>query len=109
MKKKLTALVLFSILALPVIAQGGVLDVDEPGASLTLRGVLEKIVSAFWLVFLALAVIMFILAGISFITAGGDPDKLSTARGYFLWGIAGVIVAILGYSIVYLVKTYLGA
>jgi hypothetical protein len=62
-----------------------------------------------WPVFTGLAVIMFIYAGILFITANGDPGKIDTAKKAVVWGVVGIIVGILGYSVVGIIKQAIGA
>lgn len=57
-----------------------------------------------WLVFTVIAVICFVLAGIMFLTAQGEPDKIKTARAAAIWGVAGVVVAIAAYSIISIVS-----
>jgi len=77
--------------------------------SVTNIGSLTQLVTyiehALWIVFGAIAVICFVVAGILFLTAGGQPEKVQSARSAFIWGIAGVVVGILAYSIIAIVTT----
>jgi hypothetical protein len=57
-----------------------------------------------WVVFCGIAVICFVYAGIMFLSAYGDPGKLQLARSAFLWGVVGVIVGILAYSIILVIE-----
>ncbi len=66
----------------------------------SLQDLIHKLENAAGLVFGAVAVIMFIIAGVLFMTAQGQPEKVQTARQAFLWGVAGVIVGILAFSII---------
>lgn len=52
------------------------------------------------MVFGAIAVISFVMAGILFLTAQGEAAKITAAKSAFLWGIAGVVVGILAFSII---------
>jgi hypothetical protein len=61
-----------------------------------------------WIIFGGIAVIAFVVSGILFLTAGGAPEKVATARNAAIWGIAGVVVGILAYSILAIVGTALG-
>jgi len=65
------------------------------------------IVNKVWIVFTIIAIIMFVIAGILFMTAQGAPEKIATARQAFLWGVAGVAVGILAYTIVTIVGSLL--
>ena len=47
-----------------------------------------------------LGVIGFAIAGILYLTAAGDDDRIQTAKKAMLWSIVGVIVALLGVVII---------
>ena len=47
-----------------------------------------------------IAVVMIILGGISFITSQGDSAKVTKAKNTILYGVVGLIVAILAFAIV---------
>ena len=74
----------------------------------TLSGAVEIIISAaldiVWKIAAAVVIIMFTVAGIKFLTAQGDPSKLAEARNFVIWGLAGVVVIILAWSIMSLVE-----
>lgn len=46
------------------------------------------------------AVVVIVMAGQRYITAQGDPGKLKMAKDMILWGIIGLVVALLAYAIV---------
>ena len=52
----------------------------------------------------ALAVLVIIVAGIMYITSGGDEGKVETAKNWIMYAIIGLIIALLGYVIVYSVS-----
>lgn len=52
-----------------------------------------------------IAVVMIILGGINFITSQGDPTKTKKGRDTILYGIIGLVVALLAYAIVNFVLT----
>lgn len=47
-----------------------------------------------------IAVVMIIMGGISFITSQGDTSKVSKARNTVLYGVVGLVVALLAFAIV---------
>ena len=51
------------------------------------------------------AVVMMIMGGISFITSQGDAGKVTKARNTILYGVVGLIVALLAFAIVDFVLT----
>ena len=101
-KKLILTLALANLAILPTLAfaqpSGSVGSIDD---------LVDTLKSVVWTVFGALAVVMFVIAGITFMTAQGDPEKIKQARNSFLWGVAGVVVAILAYSIVGIVESML--
>ncbi len=54
-----------------------------------------------------LAVIAILISAIFFLTAGGNEDQRSKAKGWLKYGIIGVIVAILAGSIITIVDNFL--
>lgn len=52
-----------------------------------------------------LAVVMIIIGGINFITSQGDTGKVTKARNTILYGVIGMVIAILAYAIVNFVIT----
>ncbi len=61
-----------------------------------------------WPLFTGLVIIMFIWAGFLFLTGRGDPTKTETARKAVIWAVAGIIVAIIGFSAYAFIKNILG-
>jgi hypothetical protein len=101
--------VFFSILlflfTLPATSMAVDITFPRPGNIITdIVPILLAILDLVWYIFFGVAVIMFILAGIQFLTARGDPGKIATARNAVIWGTIGVFVGILGFSIVEIIK-----
>ena len=48
----------------------------------------------------ALSVLVIIIGGIFYIISGGDQGKAETAKGYILYAVVGLVVALLGWVIV---------
>jgi len=101
-KTKLT-LISLGMLLLPVLA------LAQPAVgSLNLCMLIGKIETAVWEVFGLIAVIAFVTAGILFLTAGGSAEKVAAARSAAIWGVAGVIVGIIAFSIIAIVGSGIG-
>lgn len=103
MKKIKLTLASLSILLLPVMALAQ-MQQTAPGGTGGSIGSLQQLINsltnAAGLIFGGVAVIMFVIAGILFLTAGGTPEKVQAARSAFMWGVAGVVVGILAFSII---------
>ena len=87
-----------------ILAQG----LYRPASPVDYHGFLKNLETAVWVVFAAIVVICFVVAGILLLTAGGDAEKLQKARSALYWGITGVIVGILAYSILAIIGLALG-
>jgi hypothetical protein len=99
MKKIIVSLIALSVLALPVMALAQV-GGTPPTITTDLTGLGNKIVNAVWIVFTVIVIIMFVIAGILFLTASGNPEKVAQARMAFLWGVAGVVVGVLAFTMI---------
>lgn len=108
MKKIIISLILLSVLVLPVVATAQIPPQPGFGTIGNLDVLYQRIATLFWQIFAIIALIMFIVAGILFLTAGGDPDKVVAARSAFLWGVVGIVVAMVAFSIVLLTRTSFG-
>jgi hypothetical protein len=84
-------------------------DIQNGISGLSIQKLGEDIINIVWIVFTVIAVIAFLIAGILFMTAMGDPEKIKNARNALIWGVVGVIVGILAFSIVQIIKASLGA
>jgi hypothetical protein len=67
-------------------------------------GVINMLFNLIWPPIVAAVVILFIMAGFSFLTAQGDPSKLESARRFALWGIVGIVAILLAFSIMFIIS-----
>lgn len=113
-EKKSKIAVILSVISglLPMFALAGfnVSNVRQPqGATIAnVPSWINAIVDLMWWVFVAGVIILFLFAGLTFLTAQGDPKKLEDARRYVLWGVVGVFVGVLGFSITALIAFWFG-
>ena len=86
-------------------AQGGLgsTNPDPDGPELT--EVIKAIINTIIFVVGIVAVIMIILGGIQYSTSQGDPGKVKKAKDTILYGIVGLVVALVAFSIVNFVLT----
>lgn len=108
-KKIVSSLVVLGVVALPVLALAAFNSPTEPGGTITnIDSLWAKVLSFIWPVVIGLSVIMVIVAAITFMTAGGDPEKVASARQALIWAIVGIVVAILAYSIPNIITVAIG-
>lgn len=106
-KNALIGLALLGLILLPVGALADVAIGDRPPPVSDLNQLITSILNVMWVVFVVIAVIMFVVSGILFVTSQGAPEKVQQARQSFIWGVAGVVVAIVAFSIVQIVSSFL--
>src|SRR4051812_40919739 len=70
------------------------------GVDVSLPNLAQRLISVFIDVAIALAVFYLILAGIQYITSGGNPDRAKVARAMVINVIIGVIVIVSSFFIV---------
>jgi hypothetical protein len=63
-------------------------------------GVFKTITNVLLFIIGAVAVIMIIIGGLRYTLSGGDSAAVTSAKNTILYGVVGVIVAILAYAIV---------
>lgn len=110
MKKVLAVLTLASTV-LPLVAMA---QYDGPPTPLitSLTDVLSLIDRAgVWIfsIIMALAVIVILVGAFLFLTAGGDPEKIASARGWIIGGVIGVAIALLSSGLISMLKAFIGA
>lgn len=75
---------------------------DLTGFAATISSVLIYLVGA-------IAVIMLILGGLRYVTSQGDSAAVKSAKDTILYGVIGVVVAIMAYAIVHFVIHSIGS
>lgn len=49
------------------------------------------------------ALVMFVYGGISWMTAGGNPEQVNKAKNTLIWATLGLVLIFLSYAIVYFI------
>ena len=89
-------------------AQLGTLAADpESCKGNDLNGIVKLIINAVIFIIGIIAVIMIILGGVTYATSQGDPNKVKKGKDTILYGIIGLVVALLAFAIVNFVLTSL--
>lgn len=103
MRKIFAALTLASTL-LPLIA------VAQPQVVITelqdVIDLIDKAASWIYSIIMGVAVIVILVGAFLFMTAGGDPEKIASARGWIIGGIIGVAVALLSRALIGLITIF---
>jgi hypothetical protein len=109
-KKYLLGLTLVSLLAVSLLAlpAKGLAQGNNSWSNLNVETTLAKIVNWLITISFAVAALFIVFAAFTFITAGGDPEKINTARNQVLYALIGVAVALLAWGLVTFIKSALG-
>ena len=72
--------------------------IPQDGASLT--EIVQSILNWIFGIIGIVAVVMIIIGGFNFMTSAGDPGKVKKGKDTILYGIIGLVVALLAFAIV---------
>lgn len=78
-----------------------------PESAADVYAIFGRVANLFFVFFIALSVLLFIWAGFLFISGGGDPKKIQEAKDRIVWGVIGLVVAMLAAFIPSLVQDLL--
>jgi peptidoglycan/LPS O-acetylase OafA/YrhL len=81
-------LALLAVLIVPIIAFGQTLDFQQGGIIDNLTGAINTLIPFF----IGIAVFIFIVGLIRYVNAGGDEDKVKSARSTIIWGLIIIFV-----------------
>ena len=95
-------LVICLIFLLPANAQ--MVEIENPITSNSFTDLAQNILKFIFNVALAIVPIMFIIAGLAFITAAGDPEKIKRAKDIVLWTIIGFAIILLANTIIAVIQ-----
>lgn len=116
MMKKIIAVSLLSLfLAVTLVgavsAQPAEATQTIPAGITTVQGfvnVMNTIADWVFVVLVIVAVVFIVLAGLQFITGGGDPTQISAARTKLIWAAVGIGVALLARGLPAAIQNLLG-
>lgn len=107
-KKKLNLALIALLIAFPVITFAWAPPTQPGQQNVDVGTIMGNVVDKVWIVFAGIALLLFIWAGVKFLTANGDASKIGEARTAALWGVVGVVIMILAFSIFSLAGNLIG-
>lgn len=69
--------------------------------------VLIKIVKYGYTIFFITAVLFILVAAFNFLTAKGDPAKITSARNQILWAIVAIVIALLSVGAAQIINNFI--
>ena len=117
MKKIILGIVIVSFLLMPVAMTGlSVISADFPTTdssdsphgleTTSVTASLENIADWIFYILIGVAVLFIVIAGIEYVTAQGDPEKIKAAGQKVLYALIGIVVAALAKGLVLLVQYF---
>lgn len=104
--KPLTFLLILSFL-IPLTVRGQI-TIPNPLEAETIEELIDNIIDFIFLISLAIAPIMILVAGFLFLTAGGNPQKVSQAKNLILYTVIGLAIILLAKGLIAVLKSVLG-
>jgi len=100
MRKYLSLFLLIAVL-IPLTAEAITVKIENPlGPNTTFWDLIDKLIDFIFYLAIAVAPIMFIVAGFYFITAAGDPEKINIAKKMILWVLIGLLIVFLAKALI---------
>lgn len=105
---KVSILLLLTFFFTPLLVNGAV-NIENPLSSNTFTELLDKIINfIFYIGVFGVAPLMIIIAGFFFVTAAGDPEKITRAKQMILWVLIGLLILFCAKGLITLFKTIIG-
>ncbi|OHA09194.1 MAG: hypothetical protein A3B37_01485 [Candidatus Sungbacteria bacterium RIFCSPLOWO2_01_FULL_59_16] len=92
------------ILALTISAE----TIPPPTGNLTITDIINNIIDFAIRLVVPISVIMVLLAGFFYMTAGGSEEKVRTAHKTLLWAVIGTAIVLSAKAVIVIVKGILG-
>ncbi|MBM3206647.1 MAG: hypothetical protein FJZ43_03435 [Candidatus Staskawiczbacteria bacterium] len=104
-KKLIIASTITTLLALPLTMLAfSAGNQPTQQTNLDINALIQIVLDIIWPVAIAFFIVMFIIAGFQFASARGNPEGVASARNFVIFGVVGVAVAVLAFSLPFVVK-----
>ena len=79
-----------------------------PTSGAELVGLIENLINWFFIGFMLLSVVFVLLAALQFISSGGDPNGVKSAKNKLFWAAVAIAIALLSKGFVLAIGNILG-
>lgn len=87
--------------------KGYTLNVPNPVKADNLTELLSDVANFIFIIAIPIAVIAILISGIKYLTAGGNEDKIKSARQALIWTAAGLVIILIGKGIISVIQSLL--
>jgi len=101
------ALCFSALLLIPVLVKGQV-EIENPLEADTFAELVDSLVNIIFMLAMAIAPLMIIIAGFYFVTAAGEPARITTAKQIIFWTLIGLLIVLCAKGIIALFNEVLG-
>ena len=111
MKNRLFKLLIFLLLIsffIPLTTEGAVVEIENPLKAKSFDELIENIIKFLFQLSFFVGALMIVVAAYYFLTSGGDPERIKTAKNIIIWTLVGIIILFLSVAFVTLLKEILG-
>jgi heme/copper-type cytochrome/quinol oxidase subunit 2 len=112
MKNKIFGIL--GVVGLSLLLAGSAAAVDIPGINqtgpTTVSGavdVIKNVVKWVYIIFFIIAVLFILLAAFTYLTAGGDAEKVKSAHNQIIYAAVAIVVALIAVSVDTIISTFL--
>jgi magnesium-transporting ATPase (P-type) len=92
---------------IPLIIKATIIDFSEVFSKETFEDIINTILDFVFWVGIAIFPFMILVGGFYFLTSGGDPQKISTAKKLIFWAFIGLIIVLLAKGLPGIIETLL--
>lgn len=72
-------------------------------------GVLQNVVRWIYIIFFIIAVLFILFAAFAYLTAGGEAEKVTTAKNQLIYAVVAIVVALLAVGFETIIRNFLAA
>lgn len=102
-----TVIFVIAIMAVPLLARAARL-VNPLGGNDTFEEVIKNVITGAIGISGVLALIAFILGGVTWMISGGDSSKIKKGKDMMIWAVMGLVIIFSAYAILTFIFTTLG-
>jgi hypothetical protein len=108
MKKTILAVSILTIFSLALVSFAVTGSTEAPNIALNIWTMLTKAINWLFGLVIAVAAIMLIWAGFTYVTSAGNAEKMKTALNSVIYALIGIAIAILAKGLIYMVCGFVG-
>lgn len=109
MKKTILAISILTLFSIALVSFAVTEDIVAPNVTnFDIWGLLTKAINWLFGLVIAVAAIMLIWAGFTYVTSGGNAEKMKTALNSVIYALIGIAIAILAKGLIYMVCGFVG-